>query len=147
MKDYLLLNQKIKLPTIIAISEKEKSQGLMNVSFPPPIMSFPFSNCQVRKFWMKNTPSPLDVLFCRAGKIIAIEQGIPFSIKHFGPNEESDLVVELPSGMVKKLKLAKDQNIKLCWSMESLAKKFAYDLKIPIIKEAGKIDLSKFSPQ
>jgi uncharacterized membrane protein (UPF0127 family) len=39
---------------------------------------------------MKNTPSPLDILFCRSGKIIALEKGKPFSEKHFGPNEESD---------------------------------------------------------
>lgn len=145
--DYLLLNQKIKLPTKVAITEKEKSRGLMHVNWPPPIMAFPFSNSQVRKFWMKDTPSPLDVLFCRAGKIIAVEQGEPFSEKYFGPHEESDLVVELPSGMANKLSLQKNQEVKLCWSISSLAKKFAYDLNCTLIKKA-RIDVSsKFSYQ
>jgi uncharacterized membrane protein (UPF0127 family) len=106
-------------------------------------MSFPFSDSQIRKFWMKNTPSPLDILFCRSGKIIALEKGKPFSEKHFGPNEESDLVIELPLGFAKKMGIKKGQEIKLCWSVESLAKKFAYDLQIPIIKKAGRINISQ----
>lgn len=128
--DHLLIENKIKIPTLIAISEKEKAQGLMNRNWPPPVMSFPFSDRQVRKFWMKNTPSPLDVLFCRAGKIISIQKGIPFSEAHFGPDEKSDLVIELPQGMATKLNINKNQSVKLCWSVDSLAKKFANQLSV-----------------
>ena len=47
---------------------------------------------------MKNTISPLDIIFCNAGKVVAVMQGEPMSTKMIGPGQPSDLVVELPAG-------------------------------------------------
>jgi hypothetical protein len=88
-------------PTLLAISHDEQSQGLMYRDWPPPVMSFVYASPQLNRFWMKNTPSPLDIVFCREGKIVEIQRGDPFSTSIIG-NLESDLVIELPFGTVKE---------------------------------------------
>jgi uncharacterized membrane protein (UPF0127 family) len=85
-------------PALIAVSEEEHMQGLMFRPWPPPVMCFPYKRAEVRKFWMKNTISPLDILFCRDNRIISICHGEPLSTTLIGPEEECDLVVELPAG-------------------------------------------------
>ena len=50
---------------------------------------------------MKSTPSPLDIIFCKNGKIIKICKGEPNSTKLIGNNCFSDMVIELPYGTVK----------------------------------------------
>lgn len=88
--------------TLIAVSLKEHMQGLMFKPWPPPVMCFPYKNAEVRKFWMKNTISPLDILFCRDDRIISICHGEPLSTELVGPDENSDLVIELPAGTAKE---------------------------------------------
>ena len=92
-------------------------------------MAFPYRTAEVRSFWMHETPRSLDILFCRAGKVIAIEQGIPHSLKHLG-NIESDLVIEIPGGMVKKLKISAGDKVELEKSIEVVAATYAQILKI-----------------
>jgi uncharacterized membrane protein (UPF0127 family) len=88
-------------PTLIAVTEEEQARGLMFREWPPPVMAFP-SKLGVRKFWMKNTYCPLDIVFCRGGKIIQICRGEPLSTMAVGPNHPSDLVVEFPAGTMDK---------------------------------------------
>ncbi len=118
----------IELPTLIAITELEKSKGLMGASWPPPIMSFPSDNPQICKFWMKNTPSPLDIIFCYAGKIVSIEKGIPNSERYVGPNCVTDLVVELPFGMAASLNLQPGTSVSLRYSLAELARRVELNL-------------------
>lgn len=87
-------------PTYLAISGQEQQQGLMHVEWPPPVMSFLYASPQSNKFWMKNTPSPLDIVFCCDGEIISIHKGEPYSTSAIGPNKNSDLVIEFPYGTV-----------------------------------------------
>ncbi len=108
--------------TRVAVYPEELEQGLMYASWPPPILSFAYLKPQIRKFWMKNTPSPLDIIFSFQGKIINICQGVPFSLESIGPNKFSDLVVEMPAGMTNLLNISLDQNIKLYPSLKTAAK-------------------------
>jgi uncharacterized membrane protein (UPF0127 family) len=55
---------------------------------------------------MKNTPSPLDIIFCHNGQVIEICKGEPNSTKIVGGFNFSDLVVELPYGTAKKLDIS-----------------------------------------
>lgn len=90
-----------KFSTLVAITPEDHSRGLMWQPWPPPIMVFPYKKAQIRKFWMRNTVSPLDILFCRNGKIISICFGEPYSTQLIGPEDPSDLVIELPRGQAK----------------------------------------------
>lgn len=87
--------------SLFALSHEEQEKGLMNQSWPPPVMSFVYQRPAINKFWMKNTPSPLDIVFSNNGKITQICKGEPHSTSIIGDNEFSDLVIELPYGTVK----------------------------------------------
>lgn len=86
-------------PTLLAISEEEQARGLMGQEWPPPVMSFVYHYPKVNKFWMKNTPSPLDIVFCHQGKVSQICYGEPHSTSVIGDDKFSDLIIELPHGM------------------------------------------------
>lgn len=97
--------------TLIAESEREQEQGLMYQPFPPPTMSFVYDTPKINKFWMKNTPSALDIVFCLDGKISSIHKGQPYSTSIIGDDKPSDLVVEFPYGTVSKLGIKVGDNI------------------------------------
>jgi uncharacterized membrane protein (UPF0127 family) len=96
---YIYINDNV-FPSLFAISSEEQSQGLMYQEWPPPIMSFVYATPKVNKFWMKNTPSPLDIIFCCNGKVSQICYGEPMSTSIIGSDNSSDLIIELPHGMV-----------------------------------------------
>ena len=83
---------------IVAVTDEEQSKGLMGYKWPPPPMIFPYSSSKIRKFWMKNTPSPLDIIFCNDGVIVDIFYGVPNSYDLMGPETPCNLVLELPLG-------------------------------------------------
>ena len=64
-----------EFPIVVAITPEEQATGLMYKSWPPPVMAFPFGSSGIHKFWMKNTISPLDIVFCRDSKVIGIYDG------------------------------------------------------------------------
>lgn len=117
-----------QLPTLIALTESEQQLGLMWKSWPPPIMAFPYDSVEIRKFWMKNTISPLDIVFCRNGKVIKVIAGKPLSLQHVGPDFPCDLVVELPKGLAQQLNILPDTKVKLVYGLLTLARK--YELKL-----------------
>jgi uncharacterized membrane protein (UPF0127 family) len=87
-------------PTLFAISADEQSRGLMFQEWPPPVMSFIYAEPRINKFWMKNTPSPLDIVFCCQGKVSQLCYGEPHSTSIIGDDKLSDLIIELPHGVV-----------------------------------------------
>lgn len=112
------INNTIKLgnnsfDTLLAITSEEQEKGLMYVEYPPPVMTFVYSSPRINRFWMKNTPSPLDVVFCLDGKISQICYGEPYSTEVIGKFEYSDLVVELPFGTCKKLGISVGDQVEL----------------------------------
>ena len=100
------------IPTLLAISSEEQSQGLMHQVWPPPVMSFIYSSPGVNRFWMKNTPSPLDIVFCHNGKVSEICYGEPHSTRVVG-TQLSDLVIELPYGTVESIGVKVGQSVGL----------------------------------
>jgi hypothetical protein len=116
--DQVLLKNK-NYSTLVALTEEEHYKGLMGKAWEPPIMSFLFPKLGVHKFWMKNTISPLDVIFCKNGSIISIEYGEPMSLDLFGPDKEVDLIVEVPAGMSKINNINIGDNVKLILSKDT----------------------------
>jgi uncharacterized membrane protein (UPF0127 family) len=98
---YIYISNNI-FPTLFAISEAEQQRGLMGQEWPPPIMSFIYTEPRINKFWMHNTQSPLDIVFCHQGKVSRLHWGQPFSTAMIGDNKFSDLIVEFPAGTVER---------------------------------------------
>lgn len=96
---YLYINSSV-FPTLLAISEDEQAHGLMGEPWPPPVMSFIYPIPKYNKFWMKNTPSPLDIVFSHNGVVTQICYGEPHSTAMIGDDRLSDLIVEFPHGTV-----------------------------------------------
>lgn len=117
-----------RLETLVAISDQEHERGLQFEVWPPPIMSFYFKKSGIHSFWMKDTPSPLDIIFCHNDRIIDIIAGQPLSLRHVGPNRETNLVVEIPRGLSKKIGLEIGQSAKLQLSIKTTAKLFQNEL-------------------
>lgn len=97
---YVFIHNNV-FPTLLAISMEEQARGLMGQQWPPPVMSFIYADARINKFWMHNTPSPLDILFCHSGKVSQIHSGEPFSTAMIGDDKFSDLIIELPLGTVE----------------------------------------------
>jgi uncharacterized membrane protein (UPF0127 family) len=76
----------------------------------PPLrgMWFRFSPPSQARFWMHLTPEPLDMLFLRDGRVVAIESALPcmrLPCRSYGPLEPVDGVVELAAGEALRLGL------------------------------------------
>lgn len=108
---YVFIQDNI-IPTLIAISAEEQANGLMHQEWPPPVMSFIYISPGVNRFWMKNTPSPLDIVFCHNGKVSEICYGEPHSTQVVG-TQLSDLVIELPHGTADSIKIKVGQPVGL----------------------------------
>ncbi len=126
MSDFVILASQ-KFPTKIAITPEEHSEGLMYEPWPPPIMAFPSKTASIKKFWMKNTPSDLDIIFAFNKKIVGIVRGAAFSEDHIGPNCMTDLVVEVPAGFVENKKIKVGDSIDLVYGIKSLARLLSYE--------------------
>lgn len=111
-KGYIYIHNNI-FSTLLAISADEQMNGLMHQEWPPPIMSFIYDAPRINKFWMANTPSPLDIVFCNNGKVSEICYGEPYSTTTIGSNIFSNLVIELPRGTVNYTKIKIGQTVGL----------------------------------
>jgi uncharacterized membrane protein (UPF0127 family) len=106
---YIYINNNI-FSTLLAISAEEQEKGLMYQEWPPPVMSFIYASPSVNRFWMANTQSPLDIIFCHKGKVAEICYGEPYSTKVIG-SQMSDLVIEFPYGTADSMKLKIGQSV------------------------------------
>ncbi len=95
----------------IAKTNPERERGLMDRASMPENhgMVFIFSEPSYLKFWMKNTLIPLDMIFLKHSQVVEVFNNVPPCPKEtsqcpsYGPNIESDEVIELNAGMAKKL--------------------------------------------
>ncbi|WP_156353055.1 MULTISPECIES: DUF192 domain-containing protein [unclassified Sphingomonas] len=99
----------------VAATEPQQQQGLM---YRPPLGAdagmlfapYPPDGGPPRaaNFWMKNTPSPLDILFIRPDRTIATiaENTVPFSEAPVPSGEPVSAVLELGGGRAAELGIA-----------------------------------------
>ena len=68
---------------------------------------------RVASFWMKDTPSPLDILFIRADGTIAriAENAVPFSETLIGSGEPVAAVLEVRGGRASELGIAEGDRV------------------------------------
>lgn len=96
----------------VARTADQQRLGLMQRPVLPPLrgMWFPFDRTQPLRFWMFNTVAPLDMLFVRDGRVIAVEAEVPpcpsLPCRSYGPDQPADGVVELGPGEAQRLGIA-----------------------------------------
>jgi uncharacterized protein len=97
----------------VASTQQQQALGLMFRSELPANrgMLFPFASPRRTRFWMKDVPVPLDMVFLRNGEVIAIAASAPpceaEPCPTYGPdNQIVDQVIELRSGRAAEIGLA-----------------------------------------
>jgi uncharacterized membrane protein (UPF0127 family) len=92
--------------------ERQYAMGLQLRPPLPPLrgMWFPYVPPTVARFWMHRTPEPLDMLFIRDGRVVAIEKAVPpcmnLPCRSYGPDTPVDGVLELAAGQAAALGIA-----------------------------------------
>jgi uncharacterized membrane protein (UPF0127 family) len=92
----------------VADEQHEQAMGLQWRGPLPPLrgMWFPFQDVLLR-FWMHQTPEPLDMVFINDNRVIAIEPKTTpcprLPCRSYGPDEPGDGVVELAAGEAQRL--------------------------------------------
>jgi uncharacterized membrane protein (UPF0127 family) len=77
----------------------------------PPLrgMWFPFPSPTPARFWMHLTPAPLDMIFVRDGRVLAVVEGavpcMSLPCRSYGPGVPVDGVLELAAGRAAALGL------------------------------------------
>ena len=103
----------------VARTPQQQEIGLMNRTSLADRrgMLFLFASPQPIRFWMKNTLIPLDMIFLRNGKVIAIASAVPPcktpSCPTYGANANVDRVIELRSGIAKEIGLKVGDRVKI----------------------------------
>ena len=111
-KELLISNSdnELKYFTVeVADNDKLRSLGFMGRTDIPEGtgMLFIWNNEAYRNFWMKNTPSSLDIIFFdKNGNFINVhENTIPYSLDNIPSLKPSKYVLELIAGSSKKFNL------------------------------------------
>ena len=87
-----------------ALTAEQRQRGLM---YRPDLpdnygMLFVFPDSQPLSFWMKNTLSPLDIIYIRPGGMIdSIQQGTPRSEETLPSDGPAKFVLELRAGLAE----------------------------------------------
>jgi uncharacterized membrane protein (UPF0127 family) len=70
-------------------------------------MLFPFASERIARFWMKNVPISLDMIFINSDRVVGIAADVPPCETEpcpvYGPNELVDSVIELRGGRAQEL--------------------------------------------
>ena len=109
----------VKIELEVAETPEQQMMGLM---YRPTLadnrgMLFIFPSSQPVRFWMKNVPVALDMVFIRKGVVEYIQQSAPPCSKEpcptYGPSVPINQVIELRSGRAAELNLKRGDYIKI----------------------------------
>jgi len=96
-----------------SLTIKEQQYGLMNKN-EPSFMVFLYKEACIPKFWMKNTPQVLDIVFCDINSNISlIKKGKSFDETLIESIVPSKFVIEAPFGFCKKNGIHLGDRVKL----------------------------------
>lgn len=108
-----------KIQLEVAQTPEQQAMGLMYRPALPDDrgMLFAFPSPQPVKFWMKNVPVPLDMVFIQKGVVKYIQASAPPCANEpcptYGPNVLIDTVIELRSGRAAELGLKIGDSVKI----------------------------------
>jgi uncharacterized protein len=113
------LPKNIKIQLEVAQTPEQQMMGLMYRPALPDNrgMLFVFPSAQPVKFWMKNVPVALDMVFLQKGVVQYIQISAPPCDREpcatYGPNVPIDKVIELRSGRAAELGLQIRDRVKI----------------------------------
>jgi uncharacterized protein len=112
--DFVLPNSSAKTSIFIEIADtpdawKKGLMGRQNLDFEHGML-FVFDQIKPRKFWMKNTPIPLDIIFIgKDGCVVNIaESAEPLSDKHYESKGPIKYAVEVRAGFARRFNIDVD---------------------------------------
>lgn len=106
----LVIAGRVRLTVELARTPEEQVRGLSGRKSlrPGHGMLFVYERTQPVSIWMKDMRFPLDILWIRAGRIVAIEKDAP-PLAPVGPERvytaTADLVLEVPAGFTDRQKI------------------------------------------
>jgi uncharacterized membrane protein (UPF0127 family) len=109
--DFVHPDESIKTSIAIEIADTPETQmqGLMGrrILDDSSGMLFVFERIEPQKFWMKNTPIPLDIIFIGGDGCIVniVESTTPMSNQRYRSKGPIKYVVEVHAGFVKRFKI------------------------------------------
>ena len=101
------LSKPVCIALEVADEPEEQRLGLMQRPALPPMrgMWFPFDRPQPLKFWMHRCIAPLDMLFIRDQKLIAIHAAVPICpslpCPSYGADPDGDGRIDLADGVIE----------------------------------------------
>ena len=81
-------------------------------------MAFPYDGPGLRGIWMKGMLIPIDILWIREGRIVAIEANVPPPSSNGAVavfSHVADLVLEVPAGNAKEMGIRIGQSVKVTY--------------------------------
>lgn len=114
----VVIDDRVTITVDVARTAREQAMGLGGRSSLPKDggMLFPFDAAKRRTFWMKGMLIPLDILWIRDGKIVAIDANVPPPRSHGTPaivSHVADLVLEVPGGFVRETGISVGQAVRV----------------------------------
>ena len=112
--DFVHFDKSIKASIVIEIADTPEAQmkGLMgrNTLDDNNGMLFVFDRLEPQKFWMKNTPIPLDIIFIGGDGCIVniVESTTPMSSQRYRSKGPVKYVVEVRAGFTKRFQVDTD---------------------------------------
>lgn len=79
-------------------------------------MLFPFDAAKPRVFWMKGMLIPIDILWIREGKMVAIDANVAPPRLHEAPavvSQVADMVLEVPAGFAQEMGVKVGQMVRV----------------------------------
>jgi uncharacterized membrane protein (UPF0127 family) len=117
-KGDVIIDGRVTITVEVARSAREQAKGLGGRSSLPKGegMLFPFDAAEHRTFWMKGMLIPLDILWIREDKIVAIDANVPPPRAHEATaivSHVADRVLEVPAGFAQGMGISAGQTVRL----------------------------------
>ncbi|MDE2485708.1 MAG: DUF192 domain-containing protein [candidate division NC10 bacterium] len=114
----VVIDGRVTITVEVARTAQEQAKGLGGRSSLPKSagMLFPFDAAERRTFWMKGMLIPLDILWIRAGTIVAIDADVAPPRSHEAPavvSHVADLVLEVPAGFAHEMRISAGQTVRV----------------------------------
>ena len=114
----VVIDGRVTITVEVVRTAQEQARGLGGRSSLPRGggMLFPFDAAERRIFWMKGMLIPLDILWIREGKIMAIDANVAPPRSHETPaivSHVADLVLEVPAGFTQEMGISVGQTVRV----------------------------------